>query len=63
MEKSKNLIYIANNEEEVLHIFQMTGETSIEVFMKNVTYDNIKSHKEAEVYPLFRKYIFRKTTA
>ena len=34
-----------------------------EVFMKNVTYDNIKSHKEAEVYPLSRKYIFGKTTA
>ena len=28
--------------------------------MKNVTYDNIKSHKEAEVYPLSRKYILEK---
>ena len=29
MEKSKNLINIVNNEKEVLHIFQMTGETSM----------------------------------
>ena len=28
-----------------------------------MTYDNIKSHKKPELHPLFRRYIFRKTTA
>ena len=28
---------------------------------KNVTYDNIKSHKEARLHPLSRKYIFGTT--
>ena len=27
-----------------------------------MTYDNIKSHKEPGFPPLFRRYIFRKTT-
>ena len=26
-------------------------------------YDNIKSPKKSEFYPLFKKYIFQKTTA
>ena len=25
-------------------------------------YDNLKSHKKSGFYPLFRRYIFRKTT-
>ena len=33
-----------------------------EVFGKDLPYDNIKSHKKAGVYPLFRKYSFRITT-
>ena len=33
-----------------------------EIFRKDVTYDNIKSHKKARFHPLFRMYIFRKNT-
>ena len=33
-----------------------------EAFSKDVTYDNIKSRKKAEVHPLSRKYISGKTT-
>ena len=33
-----------------------------EIFRKNVNYDNIKSHKKSEFHPLFRRYIFGKTT-
>ena len=33
-----------------------------EIFRKDVTYDNIKSHKKPAFHPLFRGYIFRKTT-
>ena len=29
-----------------------------ETFRKNVTSDNIKSHKKSEFHPLFRRYIF-----
>ena len=31
-----------------------------EIFKKDVTYDNITSHKKAEFHPLFRRYIFGK---
>ena len=31
-------------------------------FRKDVTYKNIKSHKKARFHPLFRGYIFGKTT-
>ena len=34
-----------------------------EIFRKDVTYDNIKSHKKSGFRPLFRRYIFEKTTA
>ena len=33
-----------------------------EIFRKDVTYDNIKSHKKPGFHPLFRRYIFRKST-
>ena len=33
-----------------------------ETFRKDVSYDNIKSHKETELYSPFRKYSFGKTT-
>ena len=33
-----------------------------EIFRKDLTYDNIKSHKKLAFNPLFRRYIFRKTT-
>ena len=33
-----------------------------EIFKKDVTYDNTKSHKKPDFHPLFRRYIFRKTT-
>ena len=32
-----------------------------EVFMKDVIYDNIKSHKRPGFHRLFRRYIFQKT--
>ena len=32
------------------------------IFRKDVTYNNFKSHEKPEFYPLFRRYIFRKTT-
>ena len=32
-----------------------------EIFRKDVTYDNIQSHKKAGFHPLFRRYIFGKT--
>ena len=32
-----------------------------EIFRKDVTYDNIKSHKKVGSHPLFKRYIFRKT--
>ena len=42
---------IVNNDGENLHIFWATRETSRkkELFKKDVTYDNIKSHKNAGV--------------
>ena len=33
-----------------------------EIFRKDVTYDNIKSHKKTGFHSLFRRYIFGKTT-
>ena len=33
-----------------------------EIFMEDVPYDNIKSHKKTGFHPPFRRYIFRKTT-
>ena len=33
-----------------------------EIFRKDVTYDNIKSHKKPGLNPLSRSYIFGKTT-
>ena len=33
-----------------------------EIFRKDVTYGNIKSHKKPGFHPLFRRYIFRKST-
>ena len=35
---------------------------SNEIFRKSVTYDDIKIHKKLESHPLFRRYIFQKTT-
>ena len=31
------------------------------IFRKDVTYDNIKSHKKPGLHPLSRRYIFGKT--
>ena len=33
-----------------------------EIFRKNVAYDDIESQKKPWFHPLFRRYIFRKTT-
>ena len=32
-----------------------------EILRKDLTYDNIKSHKKPGFHPFFRGYIFRKT--
>ena len=45
---------------EKVFIFLNDTRNSNEVFKKDVTYDNIKSHKKSWFYPLFRRYIFRK---
>ena len=50
---------IVNIEEENLNIFFRNFD---EIFRKDVTYDNIKSHKKAGLYRLSKKYIFGKTT-
>ena len=33
-----------------------------EIFRKDVTYDEIKSHKKPVFHPLFSRYIFGETT-
>ena len=33
-----------------------------EILRKDATYDNVRSHKKAELHPVTRRYIFRKTT-
>ena len=33
-----------------------------EIFRKDVTYDNIQSHKKTGFHPLFRRYIFGRAT-
>ena len=33
-----------------------------EIFRKDVTYDNVRSHKKLGLHPLSRRYIFEKTT-
>ena len=33
-----------------------------EIFRKDVTFNNIESHKKPGFNPLFRRYIFQKTT-
>ena len=33
-----------------------------EIFRKDVTYDNIKSHEKPGLQPLSRRYIFEKNT-
>ena len=32
-----------------------------EIFRENVIYANIRSHKNREFHPLFKRYIFEKT--
>ena len=34
----------------------------INIFRKDVSYDNVKSYKKPGLHPLSRRYIFRKTT-
>ena len=33
-----------------------------EIFRKDVTYDNVKSHKKPGLHPVSRRYIFGKAT-
>ena len=68
-ESSKNpktwwqLMKIANIDTERESSYLLNNSRNFnETFRKNVTYDNIKSHKKSEFHPLFRRYIFEKTT-
>ena len=45
-----------------LYILNNLRRNFNDIFWKDVTYDNIQSHKKAGLHPLSRKYIFRKTT-
>ena len=49
---------IANIAREILHDLSNFKE----IFRKDVPYGNIKIHKKTGFQPLFRRYIFRKTT-
>ena len=53
---------IANIDREFLHIFQTTCGNSIKFSAKMCFKDNIKGHKKPGFHPLFRRYIFQKTT-
>ena len=54
---------VVNFEEENLQENHLNDLTNFnKIFRKNVAYDNINSHQKAGFYPLFRKYIFGKTT-
>ena len=66
VKKSKNLMKIDNIEEENLYIFWASSEVFLilstfnDIFGKDVTSDNVKSHKQG--HNLFsEKHAFRKT--
>ena len=50
---------IANIDKEIPHIFLRNFN---KIFRKNMTYNNIKSHKKEGLHAFFGRYIFRKTT-
>ena len=52
---------IANTDRESLHILRELKKFN-ENFRRDVTYNNMKSHKKARFHPNFRIYIFGKTT-
>ena len=55
---------VVNIDGQNLHIFWTTWGIDEEKDLeeKDVTYDNIKSHKKSGLYPLYRRYIIGKTT-
>ena len=53
---------IVNTEEENLYL-QNDLRIFNEIFRKDVTYDNIKSHRKTRFHPLFGRYIFGKTSS
>ena len=53
---------IPNIDTEVPNIFLKDLKSFNEIFRKNVTYANIKSHEKPVFHLLFRSYFFRKTT-
>ena len=62
VKESKKLMKIVNTDEENLHIFRTTFGISIKfprkVWLNNI---NIESHKKSGLYPLSKKWSFRKT--
>ena len=53
---------IANIDREVFSNLLNNLKNFNEIFRKDVPYDKIKSHKKPGFHPLFRRYIFQKTT-
>ena len=60
VKKSKKLVNVVNIEEENL-LNELRN--SNEIFRKDVTYDNIKSHKRADLHPFSKKHIFGRTAS
>ena len=51
---------LVNNDKENLHLFQSTWGISIKIFRKNVSYDNIKSHKKQGFTPSLENTVLKK---
>ena len=58
MKIDENSLYWRRNSSYLLNHLRNFNE----IFRKDVNFDNIKSHKKTGFHPLFRRYIFRKTT-
>ena len=58
MKIDENSLYCRKNSSYLLNHLRNFNE----IFRKDVNFDNIKSHKKTGFHPLFRRYIFRKTT-
>ena len=58
VEKFEKLMKIININREILNGLRKFNE----IFRKDLTYDNTKSHKKPGLHPLFRRYIFGKST-
>ena len=55
-------VNVLNVAEENFSYLLNNSKNFNEIFRKNVTSDYIKSHKTTGLHPLFKRYIFGKTT-